>query len=264
MEVIDIASTDVSGLNILPRSAMAYSAKILGMHVGCRRLSAIVYVAKGRYEYSWNGGWASVCQGGIIYIPKGGCYSYEVEAGERFVCQIEFDTFCKGAECVFSEHPVLFRGEVGINDFMMSLVTARDGFRMVSGLFRLFGMMADAAKSDGASLRRIAPAVGYIEEHYAEEITSDTLAAVCYLSKSQMRRLFSAELGKTPSEYRAEVRIKKACALLSGSFESIATVASAVGYDSQFAFSKAFRKLVGVPPTEFAGAARRSVRTSTG
>ena len=262
MKVIDIASAEASGLNILPRSAMAYSAKILGMRVDCRALSAIVYVVKGRYEYSWNGGRVSVCQGDFVYIPKGGRYSYEVEAGERFVCQVEFDTLWRGEDCVFAGHPVLFRGEVGMTDFMQSLVTARDEFRMVSGLFRIFGLMADLERSDcvSSSLRRIAPAVGYIEEHYAEEITSDTLAAVCFLSKSQMRRLFSAELGKTPSEYRAEVRIKKACALLSGSFESIATVASAVGYDSQFAFSKAFRKLVGMPPREFAEAARRAER----
>lgn len=262
MKVVDILSVGASGLNILPRSAMAYSAKILGMRVGCRALSAIVYVVKGRYEYSWNGGHVSVCQGDFVYIPKGGCYSYEVEAGERFVCQVEFDTFCHGEDCVFAEHPALFRGEVGMTDFMMSLVTARDEFRMVSGLFRIFGMMADLERSDGvgSSLRRIAPAVGYIEEHYAEEVTSDMLASVCFLSKSQMRRLFSAELGKTPSEYLAEVRINKARALLSGSFESVATVASAVGYDSPFAFSKAFRRVAGVSPREFAETAQRAER----
>ena len=47
MKVIGIASAEASGLNILPRSAMAYSAKILGMRVDRRALSAIVYVVKG-------------------------------------------------------------------------------------------------------------------------------------------------------------------------------------------------------------------------
>lgn len=259
MEMIDPGSVAASKLTVQPRSAMAYSAKILRMGVAYRGLSSILYCVKGRYEYSWNGGRASICPGEFVYLPKGGNYSYEIEPDERFVCQIEFDTFYQGNECVFSDHPVLFEGEPGMTEFVTSLTACRDEFAMVSGIFRLLGMMLGELRSGGASIsmRRISPAVGYIDTHYTEQIRSDELAARCFLSESQMRRLFLSELGTTPSAYRTRVRIDNAKKLLAGSFESIATVAAAVGYDSQFAFSKAFRKQTGMSPAEFAASVRR-------
>lgn len=74
---------------------------------------------------------------------------------------------------------------------------------------------------------------------------------MCYLSQSQMRRLFVSELGMSPTEYRVYVRIKAAQSLLSNGGESVGTVSEAVGYESVFAFSKAFKRVSGVSPKEY-------------
>ena len=264
MKNLNLMSIKACRLNIVPHSAMAYTARILGLHIPYRKLSSIIYVVRGRYEYSWNGGRACVCPGDFLYIPKAACYDYEIEPGDRFVCQIEFDTFIDGEECVFSTHPIRFGGEPGIGDFMLSLTNGCGEYQMLSGLFRILGLMADELHSVGISpsLRRITPAIEFINSHYAEETSSEELAAICYLSPSQMRRLFASELGLSPSEYRTEVRIRMARRLLSGSYESIATVAAAVGYDSPFAFSKAFKKLTGMSPRECADTAHRKSEIS--
>ena len=235
---------------------MAYSARITDNRIKFRRYSSVLYIVEGRYGYGWDGGSAELSAEGMIYLPKGSSYSYKVRDGERFVCQLEFDTLVDGEETVFAEAPTVFAGGGGISELMRTLTAAGCGeYTMMAGLYTLLGRLSESLKSSGTSrsCRKIAPAIDYIDSHYAEDISSETLAAKCYLSESQMRRIFVSELGMPPVEYRTRVRIREAEKLLSGSYESIATVAAAVGYDSQFAFSKAFRRITGMSPREFAG-----------
>lgn len=255
MDKKDFASIRAEQLKLIPRTAMAYSARILYNHIECRRLSSVLYVISGSYEYIWADGRAELHPDELIYLPKGASYRYKVEPTDRFVCQLEFDTMVDGEECVFADSPVVYKGSPELSELMRSLTSGGCGeYRMMAGLYSLIGFLSESQRTakKSRSYQRISPAVEYINSHYAEDIGSDGLAAMCYLSASQMRRIFVAELGVPPLEYRTQVRIRAAQKLLSGSFESIATVSAAVGYDSQFAFSKAFRRVTGLSPSEYA------------
>ena len=65
-----------------------------------------------------------------------------------------------------------------------------------------------------------------------------------------------ATLGEPPQRWLARVRLERSAALLVESDDGLAGVAAAVGYDSEFAFSRAFRRQFGVAP----GAYRRHLR----
>jgi AraC-like DNA-binding protein len=52
-------------------------------------------------------------------------------------------------------------------------------------------------------------------------------------------------------QYLANWRMQLATNYLRNGRESIATVANRVGYDSEAAFSRAFKKVVGAPPSEW-------------
>jgi transcriptional regulator GlxA family with amidase domain len=88
--------------------------------------------------------------------------------------------------------------------------------------------------------------------------TVDTLAACAASSRSSFALRFSVLLGESPIRYVARCRMGKAARLLRGTGASIADVAEQVGYDSEAAFSRAFRRYVGVTPAAFrrAGAPR--------
>jgi AraC-like DNA-binding protein len=99
------------------------------------------------------------------------------------------------------------------------------------------------------------PAVGRalaaLHERPGDSWSVDELARAAALSRSAFFDRFVHFVGLPPMQYLAQWRMQLAAGRLSGSADSIATVAAAVGYDSEAAFSRAFKKLVGVPPSEW-------------
>ena len=73
-----------------------------------------------------------------------------------------------------------------------------------------------------------------------------------HISGTQLRRVFKSELGVSPSEYLAALRIDMAKKLLLTRPDlPISAIADDCGYSSVYYFSAAFRKAVSVTPSEF-------------
>jgi AraC-like DNA-binding protein len=92
----------------------------------------------------------------------------------------------------------------------------------------------------------------------AQAWTLDRLAREIGLSRSAFAEHFARIMGVPPMQYLGNWRLQVAASLLEQSGKSLAQVAADIGYDSDSAFSRAFRKQTGVPP----GAWRRGVRTA--
>ena len=67
-------------------------------------------------------------------------------------------------------------------------------------------------------------------------------------SRSVLGERFKALLGRPPIDYLAAWRIQLAAERLRGGSENVPRVAASVGYDSEAAFSRAFKRLTGVAP----------------
>ena len=98
--------------------------------------------------------------------------------------------------------------------------------------------------------RLVAEAKAYMEEHYAEPITLDQVAAAMGISPYHLSRVFSQESDFSLFGYLANVRLTKARQLLLEESLSVADVAYAVGYASPNYFAKVFRKAYGFPPSQ--------------
>jgi AraC-like DNA-binding protein len=81
--------------------------------------------------------------------------------------------------------------------------------------------------------------------------TVETLAAACGMSRSGFALRFKELVGETPLEYLTSWRVQKAAALLQKGDRKLIDVAKSVGYDSDAAFSKAFKRVVSVTPRDF-------------
>jgi AraC-like DNA-binding protein len=68
------------------------------------------------------------------------------------------------------------------------------------------------------------------------------------LSRSALHERFAQFTGHAPMQYLANWRMQLAANLLRQSGSSIASIALDVGYQSEAAFSRAFRRAVGAPP----------------
>jgi AraC-like DNA-binding protein len=81
----------------------------------------------------------------------------------------------------------------------------------------------------------------------SKQWTVEGLARVAGLWRSLFAERFTAMLGHPPMQYLALWRMQLAARLLAGG-RAVAAVAEAVGYESEAAFSRAFKKLVGESP----------------
>ena len=97
----------------------------------------------------------------------------------------------------------------------------------------------------------LARAIAYIQEHFAEPISLDDLAAMASLSPYYFTRLFTRETGQTPHQYLLSVRINSARFLLKSSPLSVKKIGFACGFTSESSFSAAFRKRTGQTPGQY-------------
>jgi AraC-like DNA-binding protein len=82
----------------------------------------------------------------------------------------------------------------------------------------------------------------------ARRWTAEDLAREAGSSRTVLAERFNALLGKPPIEYVTSWRIQLAADRLRGSQESIAGIAVDVGYESEAAFNRAFKRVTGVTP----------------
>ncbi len=95
----------------------------------------------------------------------------------------------------------------------------------------------------------IAPALRYIDTHYMDDFKMDDLAAMCMMSSSYFRRIFTETMGLGPLEYLNQIRIMRACALLQMTDLSILEICESVGFGSLSSFNRHFSSAMGQPPT---------------
>lgn len=88
-----------------------------------------------------------------------------------------------------------------------------------------------------------------IDDHLATPLSLADFSEQLQLSTSQVRRLFKQWLQMSPLEYLTHKRIEKAEVLLSTTRNSIEEIASDVGFDDPFYFSRVFKKTRGISPT---------------
>lgn len=90
-----------------------------------------------------------------------------------------------------------------------------------------------------------------LHEFPARDWTLEALAQEAALSRSAFADRFSNFVGQPPMQYLAAWRMQLATNYLRSGTESVSSVAARVGYESEAAFSRAFKKTMGAPPSEW-------------
>ncbi|MGF7146013.1 AraC-like DNA-binding protein/DNA gyrase inhibitor GyrI [Anaerotaenia torta] len=100
-------------------------------------------------------------------------------------------------------------------------------------------------------LRYIGAVLPYIEKHLSEELHPESIARQHYISLSQLYRDFYACTGHSIKEYIRKRRISNACEKIKCSVLPLAIIADESGYQTQQAFHKQFKSVVGMTPLEY-------------
>ena len=98
---------------------------------------------------------------------------------------------------------------------------------------------------------QLGTALSAIHDRVNTPWTVESLAEAAGMSRSAFAARFKELLGQTPLEYVTEWRMQKAMQLLQQRDQKLIDVARSVGYESDAAFSKAFKRVVGANPGEY-------------
>tara|TARA_R110002096_G_scaffold139504_11_gene293869 strand:- start:19 stop:765 length:747 start_codon:yes stop_codon:yes gene_type:complete len=94
----------------------------------------------------------------------------------------------------------------------------------------------------------ILPALNHIGANFNREIPIPSLSKMCGLSVRQFERKFKEHLKMPPQQYIIKMRVHAACDELRRTRKSIADIATDLGFYDQAAFSRQFRKHMGLTP----------------
>ncbi len=109
-----------------------------------------------------------------------------------------------------------------------------------------------AARVDNTLMaEEIDKATMYFNEHYSEDICIDEYAKTHNMSTSWFIRNFKQYTGITPMQYILSKRIYNAEALLQNSQYNVTEISLIVGYDNPLYFSRIFKKVKGLSPSEY-------------
>lgn len=98
--------------------------------------------------------------------------------------------------------------------------------------------------------KRINLAIEFIEDNLDEEIAIEDVAQVACSSRFHFHRMFYSSFNVTPADYIRKRKLTKAAADLVSGKERVIDIAARYGYDSPNAFTRAFRNLHGLNPSQ--------------
>lgn len=121
-------------------------------------------------------------------------------------------------------------------ELMYRLLRSDDGWRL-----------RQIAASDGQA-RRIARAIGWLKQHFAEPLRIDDFARELHMSPSSLHHHFKAITAMSPLQYQKQLRLQEARRLMFSESLDATSAALRVGYESASQFSREYSRLFGDPP----------------
>ena len=106
---------------------------------------------------------------------------------------------------------------------------------------------------------QLAAAIGAVHANPGKSWTLTTLAQMAGMSRSKFAQRFKEITGNSPIEYLIRWRMLVAGERLISSSDPVSIIATSLGYDSESAFSTAFKRTVGCSPRSYAKQNRESI-----
>ncbi len=230
-----------------------------------RKYNTFIYRTSGANHINFEDRQITVRKGEMIFFPQGCSYSHQVIPGEecRYI-SINFEANLTDPKpTLYSmEH---FPEANYIFNYISSVWkvgSTPEKFKCLSLFYSLLTYVSGIEHMDYAYKKKahlIEPAVSYLKAHiFDANVKADSLHLLCGISDTYFRKIFSSNFGTTPQKYIISKRMAQAKSIIdNGDFYTISQVAQAVGYSDSLYFSKVFKLIYGVSPTDFSRLSRK-------
>jgi Response regulator containing CheY-like receiver domain and AraC-type DNA-binding domain len=118
-------------------------------------------------------------------------------------------------------------------------------------LSQYYQLVEDESLSGQTAEQTIEYVRTYIRKHYSEQIDLSALASKLGISSAYLTKLFNKYEKCSPIKYLTDLRIVEAKNLLYNTTLTIKEISERVGYQNQFYFSRVFRKINKISPSEY-------------
>lgn len=221
-----------------------------------RRGDMLCLILSGSRTYVTERGTVTFPQGSVLFIPNGTKYvSWTTPTKETdnavFIGTV-FRITDEMGEPLQLEHGIY--GEWNNLAKLTTLMEALDRtvlehpFYIIKTkilLLRLLSAMIFQKQEDRLSGQAIKPAMTFIAKHYRENLPIKRYADECHMSESYFRKKFVENVGKSPLEYRNELRFSKARQMYTEGYD-LQEIATSVGFCDIRSLTKAYKKRYGV------------------
>ena len=144
-----------------------------------------------------------------------------------------------------------------VEDYLLKPVNTEELANILNKLKLLFTDISDPHSVAKDAERDLTPeeivslVKEYVQKNYATDLDLNNIAQNLGFSSSYLTKIFNKIEDITPSKYIRNYRMQVAKQLLGNNDMTISQVASSVGYNDPFHFSKSFKQTFGISPTEF-------------
>lgn len=240
-------------------------------HPHMRSEYLIHYIQKGSGQYNCEGQIHELKQGDLFLITPDTLVSYSTDSTDPFVFSWFAFSGSRAGETMtrlgFSD-TVLVRklhSRYAITEpveMLVSLINSPvpfDDFSILELLYRILALLTASYRlsspytTDGNAVIQdhIDRAKSYIKFNYMNDITVKSVSDYVGLERSYFSKIFHRYTGRTTQKYILEVRIHHSRQLLETTNFSIVQIASYIGIGDAYYFSRAFRQIVGSPPSQY-------------
>ena len=230
--------------------------------------AVLIYCVKGQGWCEIKGTRHEVHDGDLLVVPPGSPHVYGADEQRPWTI---FWVHVKGESVplllselgITPESPVLYLGEdpelMGLFEELLEVV--EHGYAASRLLYasqilgHLMGLMIwNRARNWRGHLdvaQKVAQSIVFMKQHLSQPGTAASFAALANLSESHYRSLFKQQTGYAPMDYFIRLRMHKACQLLDTTSLNVKEIASAVGYDDPLYFSRVFKAVIEMTPSQY-------------
>jgi len=222
-----------------------------------RKSDGFVYILSGNCAYcTSDGDHFTASSGDLLYLADRAVYDMHIGSEETY--SFIFCDFLFSGDKPRKSGVYKLDKSAGIGDVFKTLYNTfskkNKGWhaQCLAYLYKIYAAVIAHAQSDYIgknNKEKMASAKQYIQEN--ENVTVEELSKKLGMSNVYFRKLFRASFGIAPSQYIIFQRIERAKALMEYSFLSLEECALQSGFSSVQYFSRAFKKVTGIPPATY-------------
>ena len=219
------------------------------------KVHQLIFELSGHYDTFLGNSKISATPDSVRFYPKGNFDSYTVFFEENTECInicFESDVPMLDTPGILCQNAPKLRKLFCQMFFIWSRKDSGYYNECLSVMYKILSELEKKLYLPEKQFEQIKPAIDYINENFLlSKITTEELVSVCSISYTHLKNLFKKKYGLSPQKYITMLKMNYACSLLKFGVYNITKVSEMCGYDDMNFFSRRFKEIFNVSPTQY-------------